>query len=100
MPEFFANSYVAVGAMPTFKLRDNFYLRLGAYAMLRDLVTSKQHLRVSDYMHYIGDLSLIYHTRLGPVSLSATKYNFTTRNNLYLTFNFGHPIFGNRGLYY
>lgn len=100
MPEFFANSYAAVGAMPTFKLRDNFYLRLGAYAMLRDLITSKHHLRVSDYMHYIGDLSLIYHTRLGPVSLSATKYNFTTRNNLYLTFNFGHPIFGNRGLYY
>lgn len=100
MPEFFADRYAAVGAMPTFKLRDNFYLRVSAYAMLRDPIVVKDHMDVNDYMHYIGDLSLIYHTRIGPVSLSATKYNFTTRNNLYVMFNFGHPIFGNKGLYY
>lgn len=100
MPEFFADRYAAVGAMPTFKLSDNFFLRVSAYAMLRDPMIVKDHLSVGDYMHYIGDLSLIYHTRIGPVSLSATKYNFTTRNNLYVMFNFGHPIFGNKGLYY
>lgn len=100
MSEFFADRYAAVGAMPTFKLSDNFFLRVSAYAMLRDPMIVKDHLSVGDYMHYIGDLSLIYHTRIGPVSLSATKYNFTTRNNLYVMFNFGHPIFGNKGLYY
>ena len=100
MPEFFANHYVALGAMPTFKLAPNLYLRASAYAMLREPITSGEHLHVPDHMHYIGDLSLIYHTRVGPISISATKYNFTTRNNAYLTFNFGHPIFGNRGLYY
>lgn len=100
MPELFADRYAAVGAMPTFKLSDNFFLRVSAYAMLRDPMIVKDHLSVGDYMHYIGDLSLIYHTRIGPVSLSATKYNFTTRNNLYVMFNFGHPIFGNKGLYY
>lgn len=100
MPEFFAKRYAAVGAMPTFKLVDNLFLRVGVYAMLRDPITSKEHLKVKDYMHYIGDFSFVYHTRIGPVSLSATKYNFTTRNNLYVTFNFGYPIFGNKGLYY
>ena len=100
MPEFFANHYVALGAMPTFKLAPNLYLRASAYAMLREPITTGERLHVPDHMHYIGDLSLIYHTRVGPISISATKYNFTTRNNAYLTFNFGHPIFGNRGMYY
>ena len=68
--------------------------------MLRDLTRMQEHMSVRDYMHYIGDLSLIYHSRIGPLSLSATKYNFTSRNNLYVMFNFGNPIFGKRGLYY
>ena len=100
MPEFFANSYVAAGLMPTFELTHNLFLRMGAYAMLRDPITAKDQLRVVDYMHYIGDLSLVYHTRIGPLSISATKYNFVSRNNLYVTLNFGYPIFGNKGLYY
>ncbi len=100
MPEFFANHYAAVGLMPTFKLADNLYLRMSAYAMLREPISAKEYLHVQDYMHYIGDLSLVYHTRVGPLSLSATKYNFSTRNNLYLMFNFGQPIFGKKGLYY
>jgi NTE family protein len=100
MPEFFAARYAAVGVMPTFKLMNNFYLRGGVYAMLRDPKKVHTVQEIRDYMHYIGDFSFVYHTRLGPLSLSLTKYNFTTRNNFYLTFNFGHPIFGNKGLYY
>ena len=100
MPEFFASRYAAVGVMPTFKLSDNLFLRSGVYAMLRDPINKTTNLQVQDYMHYIGDFSFVYHSRLGPLSLSLTKYNFTSRNNLYLTFNFGHPIFGNKGLYY
>ena len=100
MPEFFASSYAALGVMPTFKLMDNFFLRMGVYSMLRDPIKRAQPLPIKEYMHYIGDLSFVYHTRIGPVSLSATKYNFETRNNLYITFNFGHPIFGKKGLYY
>lgn len=100
MPEFFASRYAAVGVMPTFKLTDNFFLRGGVYAMLRDPVNKLPDLRVRDYMHYISDFAFIYHTRVGPLSLALTKYNFTNRDNFYLTFNFGHPIFGNKGLYY
>ena len=94
MPEFFANRYAALGVMPTFKLLPNFYLRGGVYAMLRD-----PH-GIHDYLHYIADLSFVYHSPIGPASLSVTKYNFQTRNSLYVMFNFGQPIFGGKGMFY
>ena len=101
MPEFFASHYAAMGIMPTFKLVNNVYLRGGVYAMLREPINAHiADLRVRDHMHYISDFAFIYHTRLGPLSLALTKYNFTNRDNFYLTFNFGHPIFGSKGLYY
>ena len=93
MPEFRADRYVGVGLMPTVRLFNNFYLRLSLYAMLRD--------RFNDaLMHYMSDLSFIYHTRIGPVSLALTKYDFKSKNNLYLTFNFGYAIFGRKGTFY
>ena len=94
MPEFYANRYAAIGLMPTFELVKNFYLRAGFYAMLRD------PLQVDDYMHYMTDLSFVYHTRIGPVSIAVSKYDIHTTDNFYVTFNFGYPIFGKRGLYY
>jgi NTE family protein len=101
MPEFFASHYAAMGIMPTFKLMDNFFLRGGVYAMLREPINAHiADLRVRDHMHYISDFAFIYHTRLGPLSLALTKYNFTNRDNFYLTFNFGYAIFGRKGLHY
>lgn len=94
MPEYFADRYAAAGVMPTFELMRSFYLRAGFYAMLRDPLSE------GDYMHYITDLSLVYHTRIGPVSLSLIKYDLESWNNCYVTFNFGYPIFGRKGLYY
>ena len=94
MPEFYASRYVAMGVMPTFSLARNFYLRGGVYAMMRDPIHS------DDYLHYITDLSFVYHTRIGPVSLAVTKYDFRTTDNFYVTFNFGYPIFGKNGLFY
>lgn len=93
MPEFRADRYVGFGIMPTVRLFDNFYLRLSAYAMLRDKFND-------DVLHYMSDLSFIYHTRIGPVSLALTKYDFKSKNNLYLTFNFGYAIFGRKGTFY
>ena len=56
--------------------------------------------QIYDYLHYMGDLSFVYHSPVGPLSLSVTKYNFETRNSLYIMFNFGQPIFGGKGLFY
>ena len=94
MPEYAANRYAALGVMPTFKVLPSFYVRAGVFAMLRD------PLRKDDYLHYMGDFSLVYHTPIGPVSLSLIKYGFDSKNNGYLMFNFGYPIFGSRGLFY
>ena len=93
MPEFRADRYVGVGLMPTVRIFNNFYARLSIYAMMRD----KFH---DHYLHYMSDLSLIYHTRFGPVSLAVTKYNFDSTDNFYLTFNFGYAIFGRKGLFF
>ena len=93
MPEFRADRYVGLGLMPTVRLYDNLYLRLSAYAMLRDKFND-------EFMHYMSDLSLIYHTRVGPVSLALTKYDFKSKKNFYLTFNFGYAIFGRKGTFY
>ena len=80
--------------MPTFELMRSFYLRASFYAMLRDRTTAR------DYMRYISDLTLVYHTRIGPVSLSLTKYEVDTWKNMYLTFNFGYAIFAPKGTFY
>lgn len=93
MPEFRADRYLGIGVMPTARLYDNLYLRLSLYGMLRDVYNGER-------MHYMSDLSLIYHTPIGPISLALTKYNFRSTNNLYLTFNFGYAIFGRKGLHY
>lgn len=94
MPQFYANRYAAVGFMPTFSLMRNFYLRGGFYALLRDPLVA------DEYLYYMSDLSFVYHTRVGAVSLSVTKYDLKSWDNCYVTFNFGYPIFGKRGLYY
>lgn len=93
MPEYRAKRYLGVGIMPTVRIYDNLYARLGVFAMWRDRY-------MGDIIHYMADLSLIYHTPVGPVSLALTKYDFRTKNNLYLTFNFGYAIFGRKGLFY
>lgn len=92
MPGFHADKFAAAGIMPTFDILPDMMLRAGVYAMFRE--------RFREYesrMHYIADLSLIYHTRLGPASLSLTKYDFDTPANLYLTANFGFTLFGRKG---
>ena len=94
MPQFYATRYAAVGVMPTFSMAKNFYLRGGFYALLRDPLVA------DEYMYYMTDLSFVYHTRVGAVTLSVTKYDLNSWDNCYVTFNFGYPIFGKRGLYY
>ena len=93
MPEFRAKRYLGVGIMPTVRLYKHLYARLGIFTMLRDRYQD-------ELMHYMADFSLVYHTPIGPVSLSLTKYDFSSPNNIYLTVNFGYAIFGRKGLFY
>ena len=52
------------------------------------------------HWHSIAEASLVYHTPIGPVSLSLTKYEVDTWKNMYLTFNFGYAIFAPKGTFY
>ena len=92
MPEFHADKFVGAGIMPTFDIIPDMMLRAGVYAMFRERLEPDE-----ERLRYIADLSLIYHTRLGPVSLSMTKYGFDSPANLYLTVNFGFTLFGKKG---
>lgn len=103
LPDFHAPRFVGAGAMPTFDLMPNFFLRTGFYAMLRDrrdptpLYPSTRDDRP---WHYLCEASLVYHTPIGPVSLSLTKYELRDWHNMYLTFNFGYAIFAPKGTFY
>ena len=95
MPEYRAKRYAAASVMPTFDFSDRFFLRTGFYAMF-----GERFLPTDDHMRYIVDASLVYHTGIGPISLSLTKYNIENWDNLFLTFNFGYAIFRPRGIHY
>ena len=94
MPDFRAARYVAVGVMPTFEIIDNLMVRAGFYTMFRD----KSY--TASQWHYVADLSVVYHTPLGPVSLAFTKYDLNNWKNTYLSFNFGLLIFSPKALFY
>ncbi len=95
MPDYHASRYVAAGLMPTFRLWDNLYLRTSFYAMYR-----RAEMGITDNMQYIADISLMYRTIVGPVSLSVTKYGLKSGNNLYMSINFGYPLFAPKGTFY
>lgn len=94
MPELYSNKFVGVGVMPTFNITKDCMIRLSAYAMMRERFNMQEQM-----FQYIGDLSVVYHTRLGTASLSLTKYGTDSWNNLYLTFNFGYALFAPKGTY-
>ena len=98
MKEFRAPIYAAAGIIPSFTFMPNLYLKTSAYAFLpafydRIVGNVRQRLR------YIFDGTLVYQTPIGPASLSLSKYD-TSRNNWFLTFNFGFAIWGGKGTFY
>ena len=95
MPDYRAKNFLAGGLMPTFDLLPNFFLRTGFYAMYRD-----NRGLPGEKMQYITEASFVYHTPIGPVSLSLTKYDLKSWHNMYLTFNFGYAIFAPSGHLY
>lgn len=95
MPQYHSSRYVAAGFMPTFRLWDNLYLRTAFYAMFR-----RAEAGITDQWQYIADISVTYRTVVGPVSISLAKYGIKNGNNLYLSLNFGYPLFAPKGTYY
>ena len=100
MPDYRASRFVAGGVMPTFDLMPDFFFRTGFYAMFREKRDFNPLGDPDERWHYIAEASLVYHTPIGPVSLSLTKYDLKNWKNMYLTFNFGYAIFAPKGTFY
>ena len=100
MPDYRASRFVAGGVMPTFDLTSDFFFRTGFYAMFREKRDFNPLGGADERWHYIAEASLVYHTPIGPVSLSLTKYDLKNWKNMYLTFNFGYAIFAPKGTFY
>ncbi len=98
MKEFRASSFAGAGLIPIFEFTPNFYLRPSVYAFLPDNFNQTK-MDVKSSLRYIFDASLVYQTLIGPISLSLSKYD-TSKNNLFITFNFGLTIFNQKGLFY
>ncbi len=103
MPDFSGDKYVGAGIIPVFNIAPNVLLRTGAYAMLRDNYDVEgvdPGVIGSEQLHYILEATTVYHSQLGALSLSLTKYDLQDWNNMYITFGFGIPIFAPKGIFY
>ena len=100
MPDYRGDRFVAGGIMPTFDLMPDFFFRTGFYTLFRNRRDFNPLGVPDERWHYIAEASLVYHTRIGPVSLSLTKYDLKDWKNMYLTFNFGYAIFAPKGTFY
>ncbi len=103
MPDFSARSFIAAGVMPTIEFAPDFMLRMGFYSMLRnryDIGGVDPGVIDSKPLHYISDAAFVYYSPIGPVSLSVTKFDLDSWDNMYITFNFGFAMFSPKGTFY
>ena len=103
MENYVGHNYLGGAIHPIFKFTKSFHLRstLAAFQPYRQIL--KNNLKQPEYgkrldrQFYLGNLSLVYHTVIGPVSLSLNYYN-KKNNNLYFLFNFGYILSNDKAL--
>ncbi|MFI3328160.1 MAG: patatin-like phospholipase family protein [Rikenellaceae bacterium] len=104
MPSYSAARYLGIGLRPSFKIWRELHFSSGFYTMLRDktdgINTYTQTTGKGAELLYSAEATVAYKTPLGPVRLSLTKYDISSKNNMYLTLNFGYTIFAPRGTFY
>ncbi len=98
MKEFRSSSFLGAGLIPVIELAPSFCIRPSAYAFLPGNYNQKK-MDVKSSLRYMFDTSIVYQTMIGPISLSVSKYD-TSKNNWFITFNFGRAIFNPKGLFY
>ncbi len=98
-----AHSYASVGLIPIININDQFHLRIESHLFqpYKKIMTevNKGPLKADKfkYRHYLGSASFVYHTPVGPASLSLNYYE-KSGQNFYLLFNFGYIMFNERSL--
>lgn len=105
LPNYRSESYVAMGVMPNILFTKNIYLRAEAYVFMPFYEIIKTDLYYVKYGNlfnnrfYMGSLSMIYNTIVGPLSLSVNYYE-KENTKLYFVANFGFVLFNRRSLEY
>ena len=104
-----ANNFLAVGIKPIFMISERLNLRLEAYvfAPYEKILKTEPYSRIYtahssetfSYAHFTGNLTLVYNTPFGPISLSANYYE-TDNIKMYYMFHFGYIMFNKRGIDY
>ena len=97
-----ANSYLGGGLIPNFELSNDLNLRMGMYvfAPVRKIMNQESGVIYSDYfpeLSAIGEMALIYHTRIGPLSLGINYFS-NEKRKLFYFLNFGYILFNSKGL--
>ncbi|MEY3399011.1 MAG: hypothetical protein RL220_1605, partial [Bacteroidota bacterium] len=97
MPRFRAHTYVACGLISNLSLARNFDFRMEGYAFnafgrINPNSFTQAELNYTIVPAYIASTSFIYHSPLGPVSLSANYYEYQVEPWSFL-FNFGYILF-------
>jgi NTE family protein len=97
LPNFRAHNYVAGGLMQVISFSKTIDLRLEAYAFNPFGVIVSNQLGKAEYdysfrQYYIGSSSLVFHSPLGPMSVSANYYDLK-ESPWSVLFNFGYIIF-------
>jgi len=100
--EFRAHQYFASGLKADLKIKKNFNFRIEGFVFqpVRGIVkevdfTTRYENTLFDNRYYIGSMSTIYHSPVGPLSLSLNYYD-VQRKPWALVFNFGYLLFNKR----
>lgn len=100
---FRATSYLAGGLKNVFKLKNNLDFRLEGYAFIPYKAFKQTGLQGVDYeksfsqWHYAGTAGLVYHTPVGPISLSYNLYDDPIKRNGILL-HLGYLIYNKRSI--
>ncbi len=100
---FHSNNYLAGGLKTIYHIKQDLHFRVEGHAFLpvkEELPTSELTTYKSDKYfsrYYLqGMASLVYHTGVGPASISLNYYE-KQNTRFYLTLNFGYILFNKRG---
>lgn len=105
LPHYRSESFVAVGLMPNLLFTKNIYFRAEGYVYLpfyEVIKTDEYYVTYGNLFknrYYMGSLSMIYQTIVGPLSLSVNYYE-KENTKLYFVANFGFVLFNRRSLEY
>jgi NTE family protein len=100
---FHSNNYLAGGLKTLFHIRPALHFRLEGHAFIPvkeelsnpDFSVYRSQRYISNY-YLQGLAALVYHTGIGPASISLNYYD-KPNSNLYLILNFGYILFNKRG---